>query len=170
MDAEYQPPLVYAVWDPTKIAKVCCVLRKRKTKLCNLMGGGVSPLYFHLPAFWGASNPDLRPTVPSYRRALSGLNSIKLSESFLISLSLCSCSVVKLLSATVAVQSRADAIFIACCVHLNVHLNIIKQEITCTVSLVMETEYQQRRNEDEEGAHALIRLIAVSLNLVHHWN
>lgn len=129
-----------------------------------------SPLYFHLPAFWGASNPDLRPTVPSYRRALSGLNSIKLSESFLISSSLCSCSVVKLLSATVAVQSRADAIFIACCVHLNVHLNIIKQEITCTVSLVMETEYQQRRNEDEEGAHALIRLIAVSLNLVHHWN
>lgn len=168
MDAEYQPPLVYAVWDPTKIAKVCCVLRKRKTKLCNLMGGFFH--HFHLPAFWGASNPDLRPTVPSYRRALSGLNSIKLSESFLISLSLCSCSVVKLLSATVAVQSRADAIFIACCVHLNVHLNIIKQEITCTVSLVMETEYQQRRNEDEEGAHALIRLIAVSLNLVHHWN
>lgn len=143
---------------------------KEKQNCVTWWGGFFSPLYFHLPAFWGASNPDLRPTVPSYRRALSGLNSIKLSESFLISLSLCSCSVVKLLSATVAVQSRADAIFIACCVHLNVHLNIIKQEITCTVSLVMETEYQQRRNEDEEGAHALIRLIAVSLNLVHHWN
>lgn len=43
MDAEYQLPLVYAVWDPTKIVKACCVLRKRKTKLCNLMF--FSPLY-----------------------------------------------------------------------------------------------------------------------------
>lgn len=43
-------------------------------------------------------------------------------------------------------RSRADVIFIACCVHLN----IIKQEISCTVGLVTEAEYQQREEEEEE--------------------
>lgn len=33
-------------------------------------------------------------------------------------------------------RRAANVKFIACCVYLNVHLNIIKQEVTCTVSPV----------------------------------
>lgn len=43
-----------------------------------------------------------------------------------------------------AVQRRADVTFAAGCVYLNVHLNIIKQEITCAASPVMEIESDSR--------------------------